>query len=225
MGSVIGDVLPVAVGIAALSLLPMIVVILMLFGERARSTSLGFLFGWLLGMAAVMVIIVVAVDSAEEAAGGDRTTVAGIAYVVLGGLLLFLAYRSWRKRPKLGEEPVMPKWMSSISSMTAGKALGLGALLAGANPKNLAFTLSAGVAMASAGLSTAEIVVVLLVFVIIASVSVASPVIFYLVLGERAIPTLNGWKEWLTHNNATVLMLLFLVFGAVLVARGLGALT
>ena len=118
----------------------------------------------------------------------------------------------------------MPKWMSSIDTMTAGKALGLGALLSGVNPKNLALILSAGVAIAAAGLNSTQTIIVLIIFIVVACISVAAPVIVYLVMGEKAVPTLNSWKAWLTHNNATVMMLLFLVFGFVVLGKGLGAL-
>ena len=49
MGSVIGELLPLAIGIAV-SPMPIIAVILMLFSKRAGSTSVGFLIGWLLGI-------------------------------------------------------------------------------------------------------------------------------------------------------------------------------
>jgi membrane protein YqaA with SNARE-associated domain len=48
MGAVIGDVLPLAIGIA-ISPIPIIAAILMLFSPRATSTSTGFLLGWILG--------------------------------------------------------------------------------------------------------------------------------------------------------------------------------
>jgi hypothetical protein len=49
MGAVIGEILPFALGIA-ISPVPIIAVILMLFSKRAGSTSVGFLIGWLLGI-------------------------------------------------------------------------------------------------------------------------------------------------------------------------------
>jgi hypothetical protein len=49
MGAVIGDVLPLAIGIA-ISPIPIIAAILMLFSARATSTSTGFLLGWILGI-------------------------------------------------------------------------------------------------------------------------------------------------------------------------------
>ncbi|GAA4234139.1 hypothetical protein GCM10022254_38320 [Actinomadura meridiana] len=51
MGEVIGDVLPLAVGVA-ISPIPIIAVILMLLTPWARATGLGFLGGWTAGIAA-----------------------------------------------------------------------------------------------------------------------------------------------------------------------------
>jgi hypothetical protein len=42
------------------------------------------------------------------------------------------------------------------------------------------------------------------VFVLLASISVAAPVLYYLVAGQPAEKMLNDWKAWLTANNATV---------------------
>lgn len=55
MGAVIGEILPLALGIA-ISPIPVIAAILMLLSPRARSTSVGFLAGWALGIVAVVVI-------------------------------------------------------------------------------------------------------------------------------------------------------------------------
>jgi hypothetical protein len=54
------------------------------------------------------------------------------------------------------------------------------------NPKNLALTLGAALVIAQAGLSTGDTAWALAVFVIIASLSIAVPVLYYLVGGEGA---------------------------------------
>ena len=223
MGTVIGDILPLAIGVA-LSPLPIVAVILMLFSKKARSTSLGFLLGWFLGVTVVATVVVFVVDPAQQATGGEDSPLTITLHIVLGVLLLFLAYRDWKKRPKPGEEVEAPKWMSSIDTMTAGKALGMGVLLSGVNPKNLALILGAGVAIAAAGLTSTQTIIALIVFVVIACVSVAAPVVIYLVMGDKATPMLNSWKAWLTHNNAAVMMVILLLFGVKLLADGLGAL-
>ena len=223
MGTVIGDILPLAIGVA-LSPIPIIAVILMLFSKNARSTSLGFLVGWFLGLTVVATAVVFIADPAQQATGGEASPMSAIIRILLGVLLLIAAYRNWKKRPKPGEQVEMPKWMSSIDSMTAGRALGLGALLSGVNPKNLALTLAAGVAIAAAGLTTSQTIISLIIFILLACVSVAAPVIVFLVMGDKAGPMLNGWKAWLTQNNATVMMILLLVFGVVTLSKGLGGL-
>jgi hypothetical protein len=222
MGTVIADILPLAIGIA-LSPIPIIAVILMLFSKNARSTSLGFLLGWFLGVTVVATAVIFIANPAQQATGGEASPMSAIVHILLGVLLLVAAYRNWKKRPKPGEQAEMPKWMSSIDSMSAGKALGLGALLSGVNPKNLALIVAAGVAIAAAGLTTSETIISLIVFIVLACVSVAAPVIVYQVMGDKAQPMLNGWKAWLTHNNATVMTILLLVFGVVVLSKGLGA--
>ena len=54
--------------------------------------------------------------------------------------------------------------------------------------------------------------------------SVAAPVVYYLLAGESAAKTLDGWKAWLLENNTTVMFVLFLVLGAKMVGNGLGGL-
>ena len=148
----------------------------------------------------------------------------GIVHLILGILLILAAFRNWKKRPKPGEKVSVPKWMSSIDTMTAGKALGLAVLLSAVNPKNLALLIAAGVAIASAGLDSTQLIIALLIFVILACCSVAAPVVVYLVMGDKATPALNSWKSWLISNNATVMTILFLVFGFVVLSKGIGAL-
>jgi hypothetical protein len=145
--------------------------------------------------------------------------------LLFGVLLSLMAGRQWQSRPKEGEEPEMPKWMSTIDTFTAGKSLGLGALLAGANPKNLGLTLAAAISIGQAGLDGAEPWLALVVFVAIASVSVAGPVLYYLVAGAAAERALTSGKTWLIANNATVMAVVLLVFGAVLAGQGFEGLT
>ena len=52
MGSVVGELLPLAVGVAV-SPVAVIATILMLLSKRAGSTSAGFAVGWLLGISSL----------------------------------------------------------------------------------------------------------------------------------------------------------------------------
>jgi len=223
MGNAIGTILPQAIGVA-ISPVPIIAVILMLFSQRARSNGPAFLVGWVLALAVVGSIVLLLASLGKISAGGTPSTLAYVLKLLLGLLFLFLAVRQWRSRPKEGEEPKMPRWMETIDTFTAGKAFGLGVLLAGVNPKNLALTLAAALSIAQAGLSGAGPWIALAVFVILGSLTVAVPVLYYLFSGQSAEKMLNTWKAWLVANNATVMFILFLVLGVALVGQGLGGL-
>ena len=97
--------------------------------------------------------------------------------------------------------------------------------MSAANPKNLALSLGAGASLAQAGVPGGEAAVGLIVFVVVASLTIAVPVVFYLVGGERAAHVLDGWRAWLSEHNTAVMAVLFLVFGAVLFSQGLRGLT
>jgi hypothetical protein len=115
--------------------------------------------------------------------------------------------------------------MASVDTLTPGKALGLGVLLAGVNPKNLILSAAAAAGLAQLGLSTSDAVVSLIVFVVVGSLTIAGPVAYYLFGGEHAKTQLEELKGWLGSHNDAVMAVLFLVFGVDLIAKGLGLLS
>jgi len=223
MQNALGSILPQAIGVA-ISPVPIIAVILMLFSKRARSNGPAFLVGWVLALIVVGSIVLVLANLGKISTTGTPSTLAYILKLLLGLLFLFMSLRQWRGRPKEGEQPHMPAWMETIDSFTAAKAFGLAALLAGVNPKNLALTLAAALSIAESGSSGAQSWIILAVFVIIASLTVAVPVLYYLFAGQSADKMLNSWKAWLLANNATVMFMLLLVLGVLLLGQGLGGL-
>jgi threonine/homoserine/homoserine lactone efflux protein len=224
MGEVIGDLLPLAVGIA-ISPIPIIAVILMLLSRNAVKNSLGFLIGWIASLVIVTVVVVLLVGQADDTSSGGPSTLSGVLKVVFGALLLFLAVKQWRGRPAAGETGTMPKWMGAIDSFTLVKALGLGALLSGLNPKNLLMCLGAGTTIGAAHLSGTDEVVAVVVFTVIAVSTVAVPVIGFLSARSRMEAPLNSLHNWLAQNNATVMAILLLVIGVALLGKGIGSLS
>ena len=221
MRQAISEVLPYAVGVA-ISPIPIIAVILMLFSGRARTNGPAFLVGWIIGLAVVVGVVYALAEANDVATDSGASDGSSTVQVVLGVVLLVLALRNWRKRPGPGEEAAMPKWMATIDAFTPMKALGLAVVLSAVNPKNLIISVGAAAAVAQAGESTSDSIVALAVFVILASLSIAVPVFFYLLGGAKAKTVLDGWKAWLSANNATVMAVLLLVFGTVLIGKGTG---
>ena len=74
--------------------------------------------------------------------------------------------------------------------------------------------------MAVIGPSTTDAVASLIAFLVIGSLTIAGPV-FYLVVGERARTQLDSVKGWIAAHNHAGVMVLFLVFGVDLIAKGI----
>ena len=222
MGSVIGDILPLALGIA-ISPIPIIAAILMLLSPKARGTSVGFLVGWVLGIVVAIVLFTLLASIIPEQDPDASKPIAGVITLLLGAGLLLLALRQWRSRPKAGEDAALPKWMAAIDSMTAVRGLVLGFLLSAVNPKNLLMAVGAGVIVGTGGLSGGEATLAIVIFVLIAASSVAVPVIAYLLASTRMAAPLEALRTWLVQNNATVMAVLLLVIGVVLIGKGIGS--
>jgi threonine/homoserine/homoserine lactone efflux protein len=222
MSAVLLDLLTPAIGVA-LSPVPIIAVVLMLATPRARSNGLAFGIGWMVGIALVTTIGL----ATFSGTGGDAegvTTLHSVVILLLGVLLLLAAVKQWRGRPGPGEEPNLPAWMATVDAFTAGRSFGMGALLAGVNPKNIALSVAAAATIAGGGLSGAEQAAVVVVFVVLGSITVAGPVAYYLVASERATGPLGRLKGFMGDHNAAIMTVILLIFGVKLLSDGLAGL-
>ncbi|MGA9858975.1 MAG: GAP family protein [Solirubrobacteraceae bacterium] len=223
MAKAIGEILPYALG-AAISVVPIIAIILMLVTPKARTNGTAFAAGFVLGLAVVCTLAVALAGGSNFSSSSGPTQTASIIKLALGLLLLFAAARQWRSRPKPGEAPKMPKWLASIDTFTAPRSFGVGAALSAVNPKNLAMSLAAGLSIAQTGLSTAQNAVSILIYVLLAGATILTPLGIYLVMGQRADERLGAWRSWLADNNAAVMSVLLLVFAVVLIGKGISGL-
>ncbi len=223
MGDAIGQVLPMAVGVA-LSPVPIIALILMLVTPRARVNGPAFVVGWLLGLAIVGAIVLAIAEPAGASGESGPATGVSVVELVLGLLLLLVALRQWRGRPHGADEPVMPKWMGALDGFGPAKALGAGALLSGLNPKNLLLAVAAAAAIAGTGIPTGQEVAAYAVFAVIGTLGVAAPLVIYFALGERSAGMLDHMKSWMARNNGVIMAVLCLVIGAKLIGDAISGL-
>jgi hypothetical protein len=207
MGQGISEVLTFAIGVAV-SPIPIIAVILMLFSQRAKVNGPAFLVGWVVALVAVSTVVYVLAHDGDVATSSTATDSVSWGKIALGVLLLALARRNWRKRPGPGEEPAMPAWLLTVESMSPVKAFGLAVVLAAVNPKNLILTLGAATGLAQLGLSTSDAIVAIAVFVVVASLSIVEPVLYAVFGGARARSSLDAAKAWLMAHNAALLAVL-----------------
>lgn len=218
MGTAFADALPLAVAIA-LSPFPVIPAILLLFTPRPRATGAAFVAGWAIGIAAVTVVVVALTGVLE---GREQPPAwAAPTRIVLGLALLVVGVRKWQQRREAKDAPA---WMSALGEATPASALKLGLVLSAANPKIVLLAVAGGVGIGAAALPPARALVVVVLFTAVASVTVALPMLLHAILGDRALAPIGRARDWLEANNTAVMAVVAVVFGVVLLVRGLGGL-
>jgi threonine/homoserine/homoserine lactone efflux protein len=216
--------LPSAVGVA-ISPIPIVAVVLMLVSERGRVNGPAFVLGWWIGIGVVGAIMLAVSSGAEATSEGGPADWVSTLTLLLGLGLLFMAVKQWQSRPKASEEPETPSWMNTINSFTPVKALGTGAFLGGINPKNLLLIAAGSAAIAQTGIDAGEQAIALVIFILIASLGVMVPVALYFLLGDRSAHILSDLRDWMIHNNATIMAVLLLIIGVKLVGDGISGLS
>ena len=219
LGDAIGDLLPSALAVA-LTPVPIVAIVLVLGASNARTAGPAFVLGWIAGLVFVCIFVVLLVGSEDDPDSDDP----GLNWlkIAIGVLFVLMAARQWTKRPAHDEELATPGWMTSIEGATPRKALLLGATFAGANPKNLALTVAAFASTVEAGLDQADTAIAVVVFIALASVTVAGPLLFYLIDADRAARPLDAVKQFMSDNDAVIKMVILLLLGAVILGDGLG---
>jgi threonine/homoserine/homoserine lactone efflux protein len=217
----IGDLLPSALAVA-LSPIPIVAVVLVLGTPKSRANGIAFAIGWVVGLTSVG-LLVLGLTSATDRSG-TTSVVVDVAKLAVGGLFLVMAVRKWRGRPRGDDEPSLPAWMASLGDVEPRRALGLGLLLAGANPKNLALTATAAGTVAQIGLEGWSRVAVALVYVTLGSATVLAAVIAHLVDAARAAPPLDALRRTMTAHGTVIMVVVLAILGASLLGDAIAGL-
>jgi threonine/homoserine/homoserine lactone efflux protein len=223
MGQAVGQVLSFGVGVA-LSPVPIIAVVLMLATPRGRVNGPAFLAGWVVGLTVVGTVVLLIANSGDASASGAPADWVSILKLVLGGLLLGLAVKQWRGRPRGDQRPELPAWMKTVDTFTATKAAAIAVALSAINPKNLILTVGAATAIAQTGIGAGGQAVALAVFVVLGTLGVGVPVAISVLMGERSTRLLGELHDWMARENTTIMAVLCLVIGAKLIGDAISAL-
>ena len=220
MGKAIGEILPLAVALAV-GPLPVIAIMLILVSEDAKAKGVGFVFGRLAGLALIVaagLVIFTLIDDPALAHRDHPRPAMSVARIVIGVLLIVLAYRMWRRR----NEPARPSALTRrVDGLTAKSSVGLGLLVSVVDPASISLGFLSGVDIAAARLPVPTAVLVAAAFVAVSTVTITVPLAGYLAGGQAVRDRLVGVKAWLQSNEKAVMMVLFLLIGAMLIGRGI----
>ncbi|MFE4354673.1 GAP family protein [Kitasatospora sp. NPDC056800] len=222
MGEAIGPMLASAVAVA-LSPLPLIAVLLVLASPRGRANGLAFTAGWLLGLAAVSAAVV----AARTALNPARTTPTWSSWLklALGTVLVLLAARQWRERPRPGRVTAPPAWLLSIDRLTAARSAGLAVVLVIAHPKTLVPAVGGAASIAAAPTGGGEKAVAAALMVLLGSLGTLLPLVAHLQGSAQARHTLGEWRAWTATHSAAIMITVPLLLGAEYLGDAVSGLT
>lgn len=222
----IGSLLPAAAGIA-LSPFPIIAIVVLLGSSRGLVNGLAFTGGWLIGLGALTTVVVTLARTAGDASGDTPTAIAWLR-IVLGAALLALAVRKLLATT-LGDHddadgPATPRWMAGIDGTTPGRALGIGLLLGGVNPKNIAFTAGSAPTIAIIGMSSGRIVGAAVLYVVLASSALLAMMTARLVAPAASESALRGVERFMLAHSTAITIAILALLGAKLLGDGIAGL-
>ncbi len=218
LADAISSSLPMSVGVA-LSPIPVAAILIILMSARARTNAPAFLLGWMAGI--LTIGLVVSLMPGLLTARGEPTRLSGLTRVALGIALLLLAVRQWRQRPEPDAAVDVPPLLARLDSIGVMQSSITGFLLSAIHPKNLILDAAGAAAIDASMLDSATQYTALVIFTLIASVGIIIPIAAYFIAKRRVGTLLGRWKDWLIRNNIQVMIVLLLILGALLIARGL----
>ncbi len=215
---VLGRLLPIAVAVA-ISSIPITATIMILLSPNQRRSSLPFLIGWILGIAAMIVIFTLGAAAIPARATAHPQEILAIAQIVIGLALEAFALILWRRSAEQPSQE-LPRWLRAVGSLRGWQALGL-AFVLNVRPKSILLSAAAGLSMRTQPLTVGESVVAIAVYTVISASTVGIPVIFTLAAPKKAEPRLIIVRDWIVKNNRIVTILIMVMIGFVIIGNGL----
>jgi hypothetical protein len=199
-----------AIGIA-ISPVPLIELILVLFSKRRLVNSIAFILALLVFTAAAVAIGAAGTDAADGSSS-DPSTIVSIVFAVFGLLLLVIGVKNWRNRTDTSEPPIL----ATIAGLgpAAVAFLALGAVFV--NPKNLPLLLGAGSTIAT----TSSPVWYGLAFVLLTTLPYSVAAGYSIFGGPSAAARLDRMRAWLIARNRLIMGIVCALLGLVLLAKG-----
>jgi len=220
MKSTITELLPLAV-VIAISPVPILAVIMMLLTDRERANPLAFLAGWI---SILTVLVTGAILSGADSVSTTPSKTVAVVFVVVAVGLIALAIHEWRRRPRKGEPQRIEPWTKFLHTVTPPRAFALGAGLVIVAVKDVLSALQAGALIDDASFSLGQQIVAVIFFVLVSSLLIIIPIAVAAAFGERAVPTLHRWRQWLERHGRLVLACLFSLIALLLLLQGLSVL-
>jgi hypothetical protein len=220
MGGVIGETLPLGLGIALNPIAIVVAVVISSSTMAAWKNGFAFTCGWVLGLTVLLIITSLLVQAQSLADPESTRTIVDVGKLAFG--LMFIIGAVWGlRRPRGQDALVSPRLKELVSEGGVGRSFVLGIFLSDFSLKNLALVAAAGSVIGQAGLGNRGVVVASGIFVVICTIGIVAPLLVRLFGSERGDQLLIVWREWLERNVNVLTAGVMIVIGLQLVAQGI----
>jgi len=218
MGQALLGVLPLALA-AALSTVPVTAAIVILLSDGRRRAGAAFLAATLLGTF-VVVALATLVGRALPGRTRQHDALIGQLEIVIGGVMVLFGVLTLVRRRRRSHEPGGSGWLDDVGSLGVLPVFGIGLALC-LRPKAGLLALAAGLAINRAALPLDENLVLLVVYTLVATSTVAVPVVATVLFPRQTVPRLVAANRWLSVHATTVGAAVMIPVGGYVIALGI----
>lgn len=219
MLEVVGRLLPVGLA-AALSSVPITVLIVILLSSRRKAAAVPYMLGCVVGTLLVVGLVTFLAQLLPETRPRKPPTALVILELLLGLGLIVMGVRSWRRRADTSRAAQLPTWATNLLD-TVGpvKALALGVIIE-LRPKSLLLAGVVGIQLHAVSGDT-EALVVVIGYVVLATSTVTIPVLLTITAPGRMEPRLRSASQIMSAEGRVISAVVLVMVGAVVVGAGL----
>jgi hypothetical protein len=192
--------------------------------RTGRLKALGFALGVVAGQLIACIVLIAIGDAAAPDRTKAHPTFSGLLEIGLGLLLVFAAIAAHR-RPEQASRPAnggrTQAALDRLQRVHTLTAAAVGLLLGIGGPKRLVLTALAMASITATGITGSDEAVLVVWYVLLATLLVWVPVLAYLLFGDWAADRLDTALEWLSGHRRPATVWALAVIGAALVVDGL----
>ena len=220
MLATIGQLLPVGLA-AALSTVPVTVLLVIMMSPRRRTAAVPFALGCLVGTLLVVLAASVAAQFLPEPRQRQGKEVAAALELVLGSALVLFGIRTWRHRHRSGDDLQLPSWAgSAIDNLSALRAFGLGVIIE-LRPKSALLACVVSLQVHAARRADPGALAVVVIYVLIATSTVTLPVLATMISPKRMEPRLAAAADTVAGEGQLISAIVLLMIGGVVIGSAL----
>jgi len=237
MGPLVVELIPTALGIV-LSPLAIMALVAVLLSRLARVNGIAYLIGWAIGLGGLLVLFIWIFQLLDlRPHSGTPPAWVAVVRLILGVLFVCGAIWVYRKgagrirrmaaasTPKeVARAATLPGWLQSVSTFKPLRSLLLGVGLFVLNPVDASCAIVAALDIAQADITATEAALAAIGFWTVGILPIAVPVIWMLVAGAKAQPTLDALRTWIAGHTHVLNAALLLVIGVLQLQKAASAL-